>query len=89
MQLKTWLAVGAGLTALTACGDHYEGGGRRSEVPTDASSSSGGGPKVGLGDGMNTKAGSSYADEGGADGADVAGSGGFAGALFAGGTGGT
>jgi hypothetical protein len=44
------------LLGFTACGEHYEGGGRRDEVPTEESSQ---GPNIGSGDGTSTQGGAS------------------------------
>lgn len=60
------------LASSVSCGDHYEGGGRRHEIPTESSS---GRPNVAPGDGSSTQggsAGTSFVAEGG-----EAGSGGF------------
>lgn len=62
-------------SGVVACGDHYEGGGRRNEVPTDSSSS--GGPALGTGDGTSTHGGAT--SNGGAGGA--AGTGGYSGTF--------
>ncbi|RYZ05479.1 MAG: hypothetical protein EOO73_19710 [Myxococcales bacterium] len=63
MRLRT-IFCGVAIAASTAaCGDHYEGGGRRREVPTDSSSG-----RAGLGDGTSTQggsAGTAPANEGG------------------------
>lgn len=78
------------LASLGACGDHYEGGGRRNQVPTDSSTS--GGPALGTGDGMSSHGGSANT-VGGSDAAGEGGGGGtfpfpFGGAAGSGGTGG-
>jgi hypothetical protein len=49
------------LLGFTACGEHYEGGGRRDEVPTEESSQ---GPNIGSGDGTSTQGGSTSASAG-------------------------
>lgn len=75
MHLRRTVALLTALGAFGACGgDHYEGGGRRNEVP---SSSGSGKPSVGLGDGMSMNGGTSSLGEGGAGDAGTAGAGGF------------
>lgn len=87
MQLMRNLGALVVLASVVGCGDHYEGGGRREEVPTDTTSTSGG-PNIGLGGGTSTSGGTAT---GGTDtsGTDTGGSSGAGGVLFAAGTGGS
>jgi len=55
-------------------GDHYEGGGRRRQLPTSSSAMQ---PNIGPGDGSSTMGGTTPGDENGAG----AGMGGYAGAF--------
>jgi hypothetical protein len=51
-----WAAVSALLASFGCGGEHYEGGGRRNELPTPAT---GQGPNLGPGEGTSTQGGSS------------------------------
>lgn len=75
MSLKLlWLSL-LGAACFGACGgDHYEGGGRRRELPTSSSAML---PNIGPGDGTSTTGGTTPSDENGAG----AGTGGYAGVL--------
>jgi hypothetical protein len=87
MQLIRWFGVTTCIAAVIGCGDHYEGGGRREEVPIDTNSSSGG-PNIGLGGGMSSSGGGGTT-AGGAGGTDAAGSAGTPGFPFTAGSGGS
>jgi hypothetical protein len=80
------------MLSLVACGEHYEGGGRRDKVPTEETSE---GPGTGLGNGMSTQGGSAGTAGNGSTTGGGEDSGGappfpspFAGAAGTGGTGG-
>ncbi len=97
MPVMRGLVVTLALATLVACGDHYEGGGRRNEIPGGGA---GGTPNVSVGDGMSSggtssMAGTSAAEGGAGEGGTfpfpfpLGGSGGSAGSGEAGGSGGT
>ncbi len=98
MRMTHWFGALV-MTTVVGCGAHYDGGGRREEVPTEPSSS-GGSPNIGLGGGASTNGGTDTGgtdtggtDTGGTDtgGTDMGGTdmGGTGGALFTAGTGGS
>lgn len=85
MQLMRELGALVVVLTVVGCGDHYEGGGRREEVPTDSDSTSGG-PNVGLGGGTSTSGGTDAGGSSEVGGSDVGGTGGN---PFTAGTGGS